>query len=93
MKIFRFKTPLFMAFAFLTFIVLGFTGSAGSAAAPQAISFGTSSVGSIFYTMSIIFADVITKNSGISVTVEPVGGSDATVRGMAAKKVEKTGDR
>ncbi|MDP2268961.1 MAG: TAXI family TRAP transporter solute-binding subunit, partial [Deltaproteobacteria bacterium] len=67
---------------------LGFTGSAGSAAEPKAISLGTSSVGSIFYTLSIVFADVITKNSGVAVTVEPVGGSDATIRGMAAKKVE-----
>ena len=88
MKIFRSKTPSFPAFVFLMSIVLGFTGSAGSATAPQAISFGTSSVGSIFYTMSIIFADVITKHGGISVTVEPVGGSDATIRGMAAKKTE-----
>lgn len=88
MKIFGFKAPSFLAFAFLAFIVLGFTSSAGGAAAPRAISLGTSSVGSIFYTMSVVFADVITKNSGVSVTVEPVGGSDATIRGMEAKKVE-----
>lgn len=88
MKTFRFKARGFLSFVFLTLIVIGSTSVTGNAATSQAISFGTSSVGSIFYTMSIVFADVITKKSGISVTVEPVGGSDATVRGMEAKKVD-----
>lgn len=88
MKTFRFIARGFLAFVLLTLLVIGSPGGTVNAAPSEAISFGTSSVGSIFYTMSVIFADVITKKGGISVTVEPVGGSDATVRGMAAKKVE-----
>ena len=88
MKMIRSIKCGFLVIVFLMVFVLGSISTTVIAAVPQAISFGTSSVGSIFYTMSIIFADVITKKGGISVTVEPVGGSDATVRGMEAKKVE-----
>jgi hypothetical protein len=72
--------------ALLMFIFVGF--SVSEAQAPKALSFGTSSMGSAFYTLSVVISNAITKHSGISVTVEPVGGSDATLRGIGAKKVE-----
>lgn len=82
MKISRLKTCALGAAFFLSFTL------SGAAQAATAVSFGTSSVGSAFYTLSVVIANVITKHSGISATVEPVGGSDATARGIGAKKVE-----
>jgi TRAP transporter TAXI family solute receptor len=74
---------------FLVLLMFIFVGSSISEAqAPKALSFGTSSMGSAFYTLSVVISNVITKHGGISVTVEPVGGSDATLRGIGAKKVE-----
>jgi TRAP transporter TAXI family solute receptor len=74
---------------FLVLLMFIFVGSSVSEAqAPKALSFGTSSMGSAFYTLSVVISNVITKHGGISVTVEPVGGSDATLRGIGAKKVE-----
>lgn len=54
----------------------------------EAISLGTSSVGSAFYTLSVGMADIISKHTKLSVTAEPVGGSDATIRGLREKKVD-----
>ncbi len=85
---FRFKRYGFPAIVLLTAIVMGLTCATAVAETPQAVSFGTSSVGSAFYTMSVVIANVITKHGGINATVEPVGGSDATARGIAAKKVD-----
>jgi uncharacterized protein len=62
--------------------------SVSHAQQPKALAMGTSAMGSAFYTLSVVMANVFTKSTGINVSVEPVGGSDATVRGMAAKKVE-----
>jgi TRAP transporter TAXI family solute receptor len=84
----RFTKCRLSVFVFSAAVVICSAGVAGSAEAPSAISFGTSSVGSAFYTLSVVIANVITKHSGIAVTVEPVGGSDATIRGLAANKVE-----
>ncbi len=53
-----------------------------------AVSFGTSSLGSAFYSLSIGMADILTRNTGISVTVEPVGGSDANMRSLRDGKVD-----
>jgi uncharacterized protein len=55
---------------------------------PKALAMGTSAMGSAFYTLSVVMANVFTKSTGINVNVESVGGSDATIRGLAAKKVE-----
>ena len=85
---FRFKKCGFLTLVFFTVIFFGFHPATINAEPPAAISFGTSSVGSAFYTLSVVIANVITKHSGITATVEPVGGSDATVRGISAKKVE-----
>ena len=86
MKAYRSNVRGFFVLVFLVAIVAGNTVPALSAETPNAVSFGTSSVGSAFYTLSVVIANVITKHSGITATVEPVGGSDATVRGLAAKQ-------
>jgi TRAP transporter TAXI family solute receptor len=56
--------------------------------AQNAVRFGTSSVGSTFYTMAVGAGEVITKHSGINVTVEPLGGSSANVFGIGANKID-----
>lgn len=60
-----------------------------SEAQPQKpLSFGTSSVGGVFYALSIVISNAVTKTTDINLTVEPVGGSDATARGIGANKVD-----
>ena len=54
----------------------------------EALSFGTSSIGSSIYTMAVGMGDIINKKIGINVAVEPVGGSDANVNALADKKVD-----
>lgn len=61
---------------------------AGPAAAQDAIRIGTSSVGSAFYAIAIGASEIITKHAKINATAEPVGGSSANVRGLAAKRIE-----
>ena len=72
MKHFSSKVRGFLAIVFLAAVVFGVAGTIGNAAAPQAISFVTSSVGSIFYTMSIIFANGIQYSSGICPYKKPI---------------------
>ena len=88
MKLFKFKKCGFLALVFFTVIFFDSVPASICAEETNTVSFGTSSVGSAFYSMSVVIANVITKHSGITATVEPVGGSDATVRGIGAKKVE-----
>ncbi len=85
---FGLKNSKFFAFVLVASTIFLAGGVARGADTHQAVSFGTSSVGSAFYTLSVVIANVITKHSGVTATVEPVGGSDATARGIAAKKVE-----
>ncbi len=61
---------------------------AGPAAAQDAIRIGTSSVGSVFYTVAIGASEIITKHAKINATAEPVGGSSANIRGLAAERIE-----
>lgn len=56
--------------------------------AQDAIRIGTSSVGSNFYTQAVGVGEVINKKGGINTTVQSVGGSAATVRGIGRKKIE-----
>jgi len=58
------------------------------ASAQDAIRIGTSSVGSIFYTLAIGAGEIIHKHAGINATIEPVGGSTASVNALGAKKIE-----
>ncbi|MDI7260112.1 MAG: TAXI family TRAP transporter solute-binding subunit [Thermodesulfobacteriota bacterium] len=55
---------------------------------PRALSFGTSSVGSAFYIISVGMGEIISKKTGISIAVEAVGGSDANARALSRKKVD-----
>jgi uncharacterized protein len=74
---------------FLVVVILAIVVSAPAhAQPPKALAFGTSSMGSAFYAVSVVMANAISKKSGVNLSVEPVGGSDATVRGLIAKKVE-----
>ena len=72
----------------ITAAIFVFIAGAGYAQQPKALAMGTSAMGSAFYTLSVVMANVFTKSTGINVSVESVGGSDATIRGLAAKKVE-----
>lgn len=60
----------------------------GAATAQDAIRFGTSSVGSLFYTLAIGASEVIHKHANINANVEPVGGSTASLHALSAKKIE-----
>jgi len=58
------------------------------AAKPQALALGTSSVGGAYYAISVGMGEIISKKTGIGVTAEAVGGSDANVRALKDKKVD-----
>ncbi len=60
----------------------------GAASAQEAIRFGTSSVGSLFYTIAIGASEIIHKHAGLNTNVEPVGGSTASLHSLGAKKIE-----
>jgi hypothetical protein len=62
--------------------------AAAPADAQQAIRIGTSSVGSNFYIQGVGVGEVINKKAGINTSVQAVGGSAATVRGLGAGKIE-----
>ena len=62
--------------------------AAAPASAQDAVRIGTSSVGSVFYTIAIGASELIQKHGGLNTNVEPVGGSSANMRGLAAKKIE-----
>ncbi len=55
---------------------------------PGPLAFGTSSVGSTYYIMSVGMANLIAKKTGVQITAESVGGSDANVRGLKEKKID-----
>ena len=52
------------------------------------LSFGTASVGSSNYVITVGMANIITKKGGINVTAEAVGGADANVRGLKDKRID-----
>lgn len=56
--------------------------------AQTAVSLGTSSVGARFHVLAIGMGDVVSRNSKLNVTVEPIGGSDANVRSLKAKRID-----
>ena len=55
---------------------------------PSALAFGTSSIGSAFYIISVGMGEIISKKTGINISVESVGGSDANARALSQKKVD-----
>jgi hypothetical protein len=58
------------------------------AMAQDAVRIGTSSLGSVFYTIAIGVSEIITKHGKLNATVEPLGGSSANIFGLGAKKIE-----
>jgi TRAP transporter TAXI family solute receptor len=54
----------------------------------QAVRIGTSSVGSVFYTLAIGAGEVISEHAGINTTVEPVGGSAANINGLVLNNID-----
>jgi TRAP transporter TAXI family solute receptor len=62
------------------------TGWGQSKTAP--LSFGTASVGSSNYVITVGMANILTKNAGINVTAEAVGGTDANIRALRDKKID-----
>lgn len=61
---------------------------AGAAIAKDAIVFGTSSIGSTYYVLSVGMSEMINKHAGISTTVQPVGGSIPNLFALASKKTD-----
>jgi len=60
----------------------------GEGAAQTAVSMGTSSAGARFHVLAVGLGDVISRHSKLNVTVEPIGGSDANVRALKAKRID-----
>jgi len=59
-----------------------------AAEALKAITIGTSSVGSTFYTIAVGMADLLTRSGAVNATAEAVGGSDANARAIRDGKIE-----
>lgn len=56
--------------------------------AQDAVRIGTSSVGSNFYRLAVGAGEVINQKGGTNTSVQAVGGSAATIRGISAGKIE-----
>jgi uncharacterized protein len=54
----------------------------------QSVRIGTSSVGSVFYTLAIGIGEIVTDHAGINSTVEPVGGSAANINGLVQNNID-----
>ncbi|WP_102346032.1 TAXI family TRAP transporter solute-binding subunit [Bacillus sp. Marseille-P3661] len=55
---------------------------------PTSLSWGASSLGSVFYILSVGMGEIIHENAGINVAVEPVGGSGANMHALIADKID-----
>ena len=55
--------------------------------AQTAVSIGTSTAGARFHVLAVGLGDVVSRNSKLNVTVEPIGGSDANIRAIKAKRI------
>lgn len=78
-----FRRPYAVIAAVLTVAV-----SAGAYAQSKSVRIGTSSTGSVFYTLAVGLTRMLDKHAKISATAEPVGGSSANIFAIAADKVE-----
>jgi TRAP transporter TAXI family solute receptor len=59
-----------------------------SLAQTGSVRIGTSSVGSVFYTLAVGAGEIIRDVAGINTTVEPVGGSAANINGIARGDID-----
>jgi TRAP transporter TAXI family solute receptor len=64
------------------------TFAPGQALAQDALTYGTSSIGSVMYVISVGMSKLIGEHAGINVTVQPVGGSYPNLFALASKKVD-----
>ena len=76
----RVSLPMILGWLLLT--------SPGGAQVQTAVSLGTSSAGARFHILAVGIGDVVSRHSKLNVTVEPIGGSDANVRAMKAKRID-----
>jgi TRAP transporter TAXI family solute receptor len=81
-------TPATRLSATLAAACLTAAAFATPASAQQALRYGTSSSGSIFYTLAVGMSAMLTKHAGIATTAEPVGGSTANMFAIGADKVD-----
>ena len=54
----------------------------------KALRVGTSSSGSVFYTLAVGLSSMLTKDANIPATAEPVGGSSANMFAINADKID-----
>ncbi|HEY8580589.1 MAG TPA: TAXI family TRAP transporter solute-binding subunit [Beijerinckiaceae bacterium] len=54
----------------------------------QALRMGTSSTGSVYYTLAVAISKLLKEHGGISSTVEPVGGSTPNVFAIGSDRVD-----
>jgi TRAP transporter TAXI family solute receptor len=78
----------FLLFLVPAILVAGALNAATGAEQPKAITIGTSSVGSTFYTIAVGMADLLTRSKTLNATAEAVGGSDANARAIRDGKIE-----
>ncbi|MDP2646005.1 MAG: TAXI family TRAP transporter solute-binding subunit [Desulfobacterales bacterium] len=69
-------------------MVVALCGLMGTTVQAESLAIGTTSVGSAPYVVSVGIAEMITRDAGISVTVESSGGADAIARLLGAGKVQ-----
>ncbi len=76
-------------------VLAGFGAAAALAASGRggrgqasSLRIGTSSVGSVFYTLAVGAGEMIREHAGVNTTVEPVGGSAANVNGIGAGNID-----
>lgn len=72
----------------MAFLVAGFGGPLGLARAQEAVRIGSSSVGSIFYTIAVAASELVQKHAGVATSAESVGGSTASINAIGAEKIE-----
>ena len=74
----------------LVLVIAGliFCALPGDSAAQTAVSLGTSSVGARFHVLAVGMGDVVSRHSKLNVSVEPIGGSDANIRALKAKRID-----
>ena len=63
-------------------------GLAGSANAQEALRLGTSESGSVFYTLAVGLSRLASDHGGVSMSVEPVGGSHANIFALMNDSVD-----
>lgn len=68
-------------------LAVGF-GATGAALAQDSLRLGTSSSGSVPYTIGVGMSRVINQNAGINVSIEPVGGSIANIFALMNDQVD-----